>query len=152
MVSLASNASDYLSLFFSPIGVSGNSHSRSRKCLFLYSLPVPQFWEWIFSFPSCSRTLGMSKSHIAVLLNSMSVSDSHPTCGRQCNVWPQRRKWNENYLCCYGVGAKIRAILIFLHLNFRGGVKKTDVLRRFPPPPSGSAFCDFFLGAPPGAR
>ena len=26
---------------------------------FFHSLPVPEFWEWIFSFPSRSRILGM---------------------------------------------------------------------------------------------
>ena len=26
---------------------------------FFHSLPVPKFWEWIFSFPSRSRILGM---------------------------------------------------------------------------------------------
>ena len=29
---------------------------------FFHSLPVPEFWEWIFSFPSRSRILGMEFS------------------------------------------------------------------------------------------
>merc|ERR1711910_81136 len=67
------------------MGVSGNSRSRSFPRMeasdsrsrtlgmdffipfpfpnfgnvFFHSLPVPEFWEWIFSFPSRSRILGM---------------------------------------------------------------------------------------------
>merc|ERR1712218_459733 len=29
---------------------------------FFHSLPIPEFWEWIFSFPSRSRILGMEFS------------------------------------------------------------------------------------------
>ena len=31
--------------------------------VFFHSLPVPEFWEWIFSFPSRSQTLGMEIFH-----------------------------------------------------------------------------------------
>ena len=70
-------------------GVSGNSRSRSFPRMeasdsrsrtlgmdffipfpfpnfgnvFFHSLPVPEFWEWIFSFPSRSQTLGMEIFH-----------------------------------------------------------------------------------------
>ena len=31
--------------------------------VFFHSLPVPLLWEWIFSFPSCSRIVGMDFFH-----------------------------------------------------------------------------------------
>ena len=113
---------------------------------FFHSLPVPEFWEWIFSFPSRSQTLGMEIFHslpvpeltisksgikrengrlwemlvfqhfqlplhfilhknggskvkvaycclVIYELNSMSVSDYHPTCGRQFLATKMKVKW-----------------------------------------------------------
>ena len=153
-------------------GVSGNSRSRSFPRMeasdsrsrtlgmdffipfpfpnfgnvFFHSLPVPEFWEWIFSFPSRSQTLGMEIFHslpvpeltisksgikrengrlwemlvfqhfqlplhfilhknggskvkvaycclVIYELNSMSVSDYHPTCGRQFLATKMKVKW-----------------------------------------------------------
>ena len=46
-----------------PPGVSRNSRSRPyprmKVRLSKSLIPVPELWEWIFSFPSCSRVLGM---------------------------------------------------------------------------------------------
>ena len=114
--------------------------------VFFHSLPVPEFWEWIFSFPSRSQTLGMEIFHslpvpeltisksgikrengrlwemlvfqhfqlplhfilhknggskvkvtycclVIYELNSMSVSDYHPTCGRQFLATKMKVKW-----------------------------------------------------------
>ena len=45
---------------------------------FFHSLPVPEFWEWIFSFPSRSRTLGMEFSIPVPVPEPSKVIPAHP--------------------------------------------------------------------------
>ena len=43
--------------------IASDSHSRNVGMDFFHSLPLPEFWESIFSFPSNSRILGIAFSH-----------------------------------------------------------------------------------------
>ena len=47
---------------------------------FFHSLPVPEFWEWIFSFPSRSRILGMGFFNSLPVPEPSKVIPAHPCC------------------------------------------------------------------------